>query len=523
MTRQRKPTAREEFRNRLERLECMCQRMRLVKVCDGSKLRLTRYAAQITEGHFLKLGSDTTLPTIHESGNHLPSCRLDERSTHESTLSLDQPNQGSIPSSGDNPLPSPRDSLQIDCWTFEGRAFPLQTPRISYPFLELAPALWHIYTDNVAPLLPLLHKPSTRNLLLLGTQSKQSMTQNKKALILSILFVAVVSMSPAKCGMVLKESRDSVVRYLKSEVKQALSDARFLTTTSLTCMQGLVLFLIGLYAENEQHDFWSMTALVLHRAKGMNVHRDGAHFGLTPLRAEMRRRLWWMICLLGVYSCEDHARETRINEEMYDVRLPLNVNDDDLFPGMQALPPERKGGTELTFCLLRFETISILHSASSTPGSSFNDIKEVSNDDRLCKVQKIRQYLDETYLKHCDQNIPIFWVGAAVTRLIMAKACLSAYHQILDLDNGTPQPPLIGEKLIQLAVEMLQLDYQLRDHPVIFQWGWHLRSCTQWHGMAVALSAQYLYPASSVSAGHASQLAMLERQDSLEYVQCCCS
>lgn len=335
--------------------------MRLVKVCDGSKLRLTRYAAQITEGHFLKLGSDTTLPTIHESGNHLPSCRLDERSTHESTLSLDQPNQGSIPSSGDNPLPSPRDSLQIDCWTFEGRAFPLQTPRISYPFLELAPALWHIYTDNVAPLLPLLHKPSTRNLLLLGTQSKQSMTQNKKALILSILFVAVVSMSPAKCGMVLKESRDSVVRYLKSEVKQALSDARFLTTTSLTCMQGLVLFLIGLYAENEQHDFWSMTALVLHRAKGMNVHRDGAHFGLTPLRAEMRRRLWWMICLLGVYSCEDHARETRINEEMYDVRLPLNVNDDDLFPGMQALPPERKGGTELTFCLLRFETISILH------------------------------------------------------------------------------------------------------------------------------------------------------------------
>ncbi|PIG89629.1 short chain type dehydrogenase [Aspergillus arachidicola] len=161
-------------------------------------------------------------------------------------------------------------------------------------------------------------------------------------------------MSPAKCGMVLKESRDNVVRYLKNEVKQALSDARFLTTTSPTCMKALVLFLIGLYAENEQHLFWSMTALVLRRAKGMNLHRDGAHFGLTPFRPEMRQRLWWMICLLDVYSCEDHAREPIINEEMYDVRLPLNVNDEDLFPGIQALLPERTGGTEMTlFTTLR--------------------------------------------------------------------------------------------------------------------------------------------------------------------------
>ncbi|RAQ73273.1 short chain type dehydrogenase [Aspergillus flavus] len=332
-TRQRKPTAREEFRNRLERLECMVKdiitnREYLNEMENDSQA--TDVATVPTEAS--SQGSDTTLPTIHESGNYLPSCRLDERSTHESTLSLDQPNQGSIPSSRNNPLPSPRDSLQIDCWTFEGRAFPLQTPRISYPFLDLAPALWHIYADSVAPLFPLLHKPSARNLLLLGIGSKQSMTQNKKALILSILFVTVVSMSPAKCCMVLKESRDNVARYLKNEVKQALSDARFLTTTSLTCMQALVLFLIGLYAEKEQHAFRSMTALVLRRAKGMNLHRDGTHFGLTPFRAEMRRRLWWMICLLDVYSCEDHAREPIINEEMYDVRLPLNVNDDDLFP-----------------------------------------------------------------------------------------------------------------------------------------------------------------------------------------------
>ena len=448
------------------------------------------------------VASDPSETTIDEYSSQHLSFRLDEPYSNESASNRIQLDQVSPQPSGDGLLPFSRSSSQIDGWAFKGRSLVVQLSESAYPLLDWSPILWDVYLDHVAPLFPLLHKATTRSMILRGVQYSTSTAPEDKALTLAIYFVAVVSMSPMQCDMALGESRDNAVWYLKNAVKQALSDARFLSTSSLTCMQAMVLFLIGMYAQNEQRFVRSMTALVVRLVQGMNLNRDGAYLGLAPFDTEMRRRLWWTICLLDVRSCEDHRTDPIINEEMYDVRLPLNVSDDDLYPGMQEPPLERTGGTEMTFSLLRFKTIAIVRQVNSTTVSSIEN-KEGSAEDYLSKVNKAFQHLNEMYLKHCDLNIPIHWVGAVVARLILAKASLVAYHRAVPSDNRPSRPAFLREKLINLAFEVLQLDYQLSEHPIMLQWGWHLNSYTQWHAMAVALLEQCLHPMVSVSTGYA--------------------
>jgi hypothetical protein len=95
-------------------------------------------------------------------------------------------------------------------------------------------------------------------------------------------------------------------------------------------LQAAVLFLTCIRQQDDTRFVWTMTAVVLHLAQGLGLHRDGSNFGLNPFETEMRRRLWWHICLLDMRSSEDHASDPQVYEAFYDTRLQLNINDDDI-------------------------------------------------------------------------------------------------------------------------------------------------------------------------------------------------
>ncbi|KAE8382742.1 fungal-specific transcription factor domain-containing protein [Aspergillus bertholletiae] len=502
-----KKTTRMEVENRLERLESMVKYI----VDRGADISELEIAPQTTD--VMAVATDATMqagdpimPTIDEYSSQHVGGPLDECSTNDTISYQNHLDQSPLGLCGDNPLPLHGPPSIEDGGGFAKRSSAVHIPETVFPLAQWAPALWDIYTRNVAPLFPLFHKPTTRGLFLHSAQYPQPLLYNDKSLMLAISLVAVISMSSAHCEVMLGESRGRVVAYLKNAVKQSLAEAKFLSTKSLTCLQALVLFLIGMYAEKQQRFVWSMTALAVRLAQGMDLHRDGASLGLDPFQAEMRRRLWWTIHMLDVSSYEDHGTEPIINEDMFDARLPLNVNDDDIYPGMRELPAERTGGTEMTFGLMRFKAITILRQASCASGSPPQENKEASAKYYLSKVEEVRQHLKETYLQHCNLDIPIFWAGDIVSRLILAKACLVAYYPTLYCDERSSRPECLRERVVQFALEILELAYQIGDHPVIPQWGWHLKSYVQWDAMAVALSEQCLRPMGSVATGRAWQL-----------------
>lgn len=76
---------------------------------------------------------------------------------------------------------------------------------------------------------------------------------------------------------------------------------------------------------------WISAGSLLHQAMQMGVHRDPIHLpSMSPLQAELRRRLWVTILDLNVQSSLDSALPPRISTNDYDVKPPSNINDSEL-------------------------------------------------------------------------------------------------------------------------------------------------------------------------------------------------
>lgn len=356
---------------------------------------------------------------------------------------------------------------------------------------------WEIYKENVAPLITIVHKGTARTLLVEAAQNPDSLDKNNEALVFSIYLSAIVSLKPDECIARFGEERTTLVKRYRFAVEQALSRAGLLNTQSLVLIQAAVLFLICVRREDDSKFVWSMNSVILRLAQGLGLHRDGTNFALKPFETEMRRRLWWHICLMDVRASEDHGTDPQINESMYDTRLPLNINDDDITPEMTEAPTEREGVTDVTFCLIRCEITSALRRANYTcPGGTRLRFGESGPGIERCErmIQIISNRVEERYIKHCDMNIPIQWATATVGRLILAKLWLVVHHPMTRKDRVLNVSQATRESLFLTAIEVLEFGRLLENDPKTAKWGWLFRTNMQWHGMAFVLSEVCVRP-----------------------------
>lgn len=356
---------------------------------------------------------------------------------------------------------------------------------------------WEIYKENVAPLITIIHRPTAKDLLLEASQNPDALDKNSEALVFAVYLSAIISLKPDECLSRLGEERSFAVKRYRFAVEQALAKANLLNTQSLALLQAAVLFLICVRREDDSKFVWSLNSVILRLAQGLGIHRDGTNFALKPFETEMRRRLWWHICLMDVRSSEDHGTDPLINESMYDTRLPLNVNDDDIHPDMTEAPAEREGCTDVTFCLIRCEITSALRRANySCPGSRVfrmgNSTPSLERCERM--IQILSNRVEERYIKHCDMNIPIHWASATVGRLILAKLWLIVHHPLTRKDRVANVTQATRESLFLTAIEVLEFGRLLETDPRTAQWGWLFRTNMQWHGVAFVLSEVCVRP-----------------------------
>lgn len=363
--------------------------------------------------------------------------------------------------------------------------------------MPMVSLFWEIYKENVAPLITIIHRPTAKSLLTEAAQRPELLDKNSEALVFAIYLSAIVSLKPDECLALLGEERSLAVKRYRFAVEQALAKANLLNTQSLVLLQAAVLFLICVRREDDSKFVWSMNSVILRLAQGLGIHRDGTNFALKPFETEMRRRLWWHICLMDVRSSEDHGTDPLINESMYDTRLPLNVNDDDIHPEMTETPTEREGCTDVTFCLIRCEITCALRRANyACPGSRVFRMADSTPSMERCErmIQMISNRVEERYIKHCDMNIPFHWACATVGRLILAKLWLVVHHPMTRKDRVTNVSQATRESLFLTAIEVLEFGRLLEADPKTAKWGWLFRTNMQWHGVAFVLSEVCVRP-----------------------------
>jgi len=349
---------------------------------------------------------------------------------------------------------------------------------------------WTIYKERVDPLCKVLHVPTIEPTVLSAASHLGNLAKGFESLIFAIYYGAVTSLSAEECMSMLGEDRDALLARYRFAIEQALAHASFLTTEEIVVLQAFVIYMLCLRRNSYARMIWTLTGLIVRMAQTIGIHRDGTHFALSPFEVEMRRRLWWQICILDIRASEDHGCDPTIAEQQFDTLMPLNINDADIDPSSKTMPKERQGCTDMSFCLIRFEVANTFRRLNYIPPGyhQISGFSSVKLEDKEKWIAECQQRLEDKYLKHCDMTVPIFWVTATVARLMMAKMWLMVYHPFQRENGGANLPNEIREKLFITSLENIEYASLLETEARTMKWGWLFKTYMQWHALAFILS-----------------------------------
>jgi hypothetical protein len=365
-------------------------------------------------------------------------------------------------------------SLSLDCF----RLHYCQPARID--------ALWRTYQENVAPLIVILHQ-ATMARIVQDACTGSDLSPSDEALLFSVCYAAVASMEAHICPSILDIDWDTAIQDCRRAVSQGLRRANFISSQSLSALQAAVLFLLCYRVGGDTRLVWAESAVVIRVAQAQGIHRDGRNFALPPFETEMRRRLWWHICMLDMLSSGDQGVDTQIRPEMFDTEFPSNIDDDDIALYMTDQPLPKTGFTNITICIMNCQ---IMTEILWPRQGGYSDM---STHDRENLVTALGKRLHEQYIDHFNLDIPIHWVVATVVRLQLSKAWLATQFQSGDSDVKSFRH---DNRVFEIAVELAQFSYLLHTNEGTPQWSWLCTSFKEWHVVDFILSELCLRPLS---------------------------
>ncbi|KAJ6134666.1 fungal-specific transcription factor domain-containing protein [Penicillium sp. IBT 18751x] len=365
-----------------------------------------------------------------------------------------------------------------------------------YPDPLQRQAIWQSYLDNVAPLVTIVHRPSLEKLWGQVNQSWDTFEEADKSLVFAVYLSAIMSMTPAQCFEKLGEQQDSAIVRCRSAVEQALTQADLINSCDFTLLQCAVLYLITIRRYDKEYFVWAMTAVILRLAQRLELHRESSLSVISPLNAEISRRLWWHILALDVQCAEDHRTEPLIHNRQFDTRLPLNINDEDLVLEADELPSERSGYTDMTFSLIRFEVTATYRFLKYSSFIQSNSPAEDLLTSRQQHVIDLEHRLCEKYLQYSNTKSTVHWLCAAIAWLVLAKLRVSVYDTVTSGDMpNTKLNAGIREFLFATSIDIIELSVILEtSHKNHGNWNWMFKNNNQWQALSFVLAELCLRP-----------------------------
>lgn len=206
-------------------------------------------------------------------------------------------------------LPSPVANQSLDGYIYLEQGTPSRDfLHTLHPPRQQRLRAWQLFKENVHPLASVLHIPTIEPTIMDGLQTldEKPLSSRIEPLVFVVYYGAITSLTPESTLQEFGLEQAPLLRLYRSGLQGALSHARLLETDDMPVLQAFVLFLTIL----RRHDpslSWNLTGLAVRLAQSRGIHRDGTLLKLSKFDAEMRRRLWWHICLLDTASSEDHS------------------------------------------------------------------------------------------------------------------------------------------------------------------------------------------------------------------------
>jgi mannosyl-oligosaccharide alpha-1,2-mannosidase len=84
-------------------------------------------------------------------------------------------------------------------------------------------------------------------------------------------------------------------------------------------------------------------------AIGLGLHKEFEEGYISPLQMEIRRRVWWTLCILDVGATITYGRPLNWPQSGVEAALPRNIHEEDLVSDSAPYPPEVDGISRYTY------------------------------------------------------------------------------------------------------------------------------------------------------------------------------
>ena len=253
----------------------------------------------------------------------------------------------------------------------------------------------------------------------------------------------------------------------------------------IAALQAIAIYLNVLHKFGRTRQAWCSAGLLIRIATSMGLHTDHPHADKSsPFENEMRRRLWWQICLIDSQCESSHLSGFQLSEAMFDTEVPTNSDDADLDPKMSMEIRDADKWTDMTIFLIRCEVWKLsrkLRAIATSRGSSTDNLRE-----KFGIFQQSRAKIEASYLRHLESAIPLRTFVATSTRLFLTKVDLTLEFNQLSGNSPHSQPlrSVKDTKVITSSLSIVDYIYALQNEPVWSGWRWQIEGQQPpWHAL----------------------------------------
>jgi hypothetical protein len=341
-----------------------------------------------------------------------------------------------------------------------------------HPSCLEAISLWETHIANVEPLCKMLHVPSTKSIVERISEEPGSASRSDECLLFAIYHFAVFSTTEEECVIKFGRSRHALRSQYHFALRQALVNASFLKSTDFAVLQALVLLLLSSRDHYDPHTYWILTGVAVRIGQRIGVHRDGQKLGLPPFEVEMRRRLFYQLMPLEAWASQMAGMGASILPDAWDTQPPLNINDEQIGPGMTEPPQEQTGATDMIFCLSRACVGKVIAKGAGSKPWTFKDSGAAEQ-----VVNRAESAVEEKYIRYCDVVNPLHFLTAC-----MARSGITAMRLRIRLPKamGHSSTDAEAREALQLALKILDTDTTVCAHSGLSKYRWHFGSFSIW-------------------------------------------
>ncbi|KAE8375013.1 hypothetical protein BDV26DRAFT_283830 [Aspergillus bertholletiae] len=352
--------------------------------------------------------------------------------------------------------------------------------------IQAEKSLFKIFLERVDPAFKILHAPSLKAFLLEGKSYLDYEPGHMAPATLSsaVYFAAACSVTEDESKNLFGCNKGWLVARYQQESEAALAKADFMISNDLTILQAFVLFLLASRSQDSSRRIWTMLSMALRIAQALLLHLPEIPFPVRPLECELRRRLWTHIGLLDIQCSLERASEPMMQATWVQSNPPSNINDNDISFGMDSPVQESEDFTDMTFSIMTLKaqcTVRLLNF------SDFIDKTVSCVNKRQQLVIEFQKTASKLLQNSEPDKVPFHWYTRKVAEIISASLQLIVLRPLQRNANFVP-PRVRGDRLLQIAVDILTKSKTIRSDPRGQPWRWCEFMFVPWHSLAVAIA-----------------------------------